>query len=173
MLHLAYGQSNFLFTGDAEKLAEREILASGADIRSDVLKVGHHGSDTSTSEDFLIAVAPSIAIISVGENDHGHPSAAVLALLAKHGVKVLRTDQQGSLVVSSDGETISTVVERQGEDPDPPPPPPEPIYIGNKNSKVFHRLTCKTLPAEHNQVKLYSRDEAIEKGFRPCQNCKP
>jgi competence protein ComEC len=175
VLHLTYGQSNFLFTGDVEKLAEREILVSGSDIRSDVLKVGHHGSDTSTSEDFLIAVAPSIAIFSVGkENDYGHPSTAVLALLAKHGVKVLRTDQHGSIVVTSDGRIISTTVEkRQVDDLDPTPPPPEPLYIGNKNSKVFHRLTCKTLPAEHNQVKLYSRDEAIEKGFRPCQNCKP
>lgn len=174
VLHLMYGQSNFLFTGDAEKLAEREILASGADIRSDILKVGHHGSDTSTSEDFLIAVAPSIAIISVGKgNDYGHPSTSVLALLAKHGVKIFRTDHHGSIVVSSNGETISAIVEKPREDPSPTPPPPPTALIGNKNSKVFHLTNCRTLPAEHNQVRLSSCEEAIEKGFRPCQNCKP
>jgi len=174
VLHLAYGQSSFLFTGDAENLAEREILASGADIRSDVLKVGHHGNNTSTSEDFLIAVAPSIAVISVGEgNDYGHPSPSVLALLAKHEVRVLRTDHHGSIVVSSNGETISVIVEKPGEDPNPAPLPPPTLYIGNKNSKVFHRTNCRSLPAEHNQVRLSSYEDAIEKGFRPCQNCKP
>jgi competence protein ComEC len=145
-----------------------------SDLRSDVLKVAHHGSDTSTSENFL-AVAPSIAIISVGKgNGYGHPSASILNLLAKHGVKVLRTNQYSSIVVTGDGRKISATVEkRQGGDSDSTPLPPELLYIGNRNSKVFHRLTCKTLPAEHNQVKLYSRDEAIEKGFRPCKNCKP
>ena len=82
VLRVDYGGTSFLFTGDMEQNAEADLMASGANVQADVLKVGHHGSPTSSSEAFLEAVAPSIAVISVGEdNDYGHPSADVLARL--------------------------------------------------------------------------------------------
>ena len=75
VLRVDYGGTSFLFTGDMEQKAEGDLLESGADVRADVLKAGHHGSPTSSSEAFLTAVQPSVAVISVGaDNDYGHPA---------------------------------------------------------------------------------------------------
>ena len=115
-----FGTRRFLFTGDAEAAEERWVLEhAGASLRADVLKVGHHGSSTSSTGPFLDAVHPRLALVSVGAgNLYGHPSAAVLRALAAHGAKVLRTDVLGTIVVSSDG--LRLWVEADGETWDVP-----------------------------------------------------
>ena len=104
---LIYGQTKFLFTGDLEQVAEEKILASSVNIAANVLKVGHHGSDTSSSEAFLDKVQPQFAVISVGkDNDFGHPSLRVIKRLERLGAKVLRTDQEGTVRLVSDGAKV-------------------------------------------------------------------
>jgi competence protein ComEC len=104
-----YGAVRFLLVGDAEQAEERWLLEhSRKDLRADVLKVAHHGSSTSSGDDFLAAVDPQAAIISVGvDNDYGHPSADVLAALGRVGARVFRTDREGTIVVSTDGSRIT------------------------------------------------------------------
>lgn len=105
--HLVFGNTTFLFTGDAYKSVERKLVNGGVIVESDVLKVGHHGSKTSTSRELLEQVMPEIAVISVGrENRYGHPYNEVLELLAEYGIKVLRTDQAGDIKIISDGENL-------------------------------------------------------------------
>lgn len=104
VLRLQYGHTSFLFTGDAETEAENDILNSGATISANILKVGHHGSSTSTSQSFLNRVNPSYAIISVGAgNTYGHPSQTVIDRLKAFGCKIFRTDLQGSIVITTSG----------------------------------------------------------------------
>lgn len=98
-----------LLPGDAEKEAEHEMLAQsgGSELRADVLKVGHHGSKNSTTDDFLAAVQPQVAIISAGEdNPYAHPSRELLQRLENAGVRVLRTDRDGAIHVLTDGHTL-------------------------------------------------------------------
>ena len=105
---LQYGETKFLFTGDCEEEAETDILENGMDIQADVYQVGHHGSRTASSQDFMDAVEPTYAVISCGEgNDYGHPHAEVLNRMRQMGIKVFRTDEQGSIVAVSDGKDIS------------------------------------------------------------------
>ena len=106
-LRLTYGRRSFLLTGDMEKPMEARLLDSGLNIRSDVLKVGHHGSNTSSTQAFLEAVAPTFAVISDGyENSFHHPHPQVLERLAEHRAGVLRTDLQGLVTVRTDGHNI-------------------------------------------------------------------
>ncbi len=107
ILKITYGNTSFLFTGDAEREAENAVIASGADLDSTVLKVSHHGSDTSTSYLFLREVMPKYAVISVGENnDYGHPTEEVLSRLRDADVTVYRTDIQGTIICKSDGKNV-------------------------------------------------------------------
>ncbi|WP_238904274.1 ComEC/Rec2 family competence protein [Clostridium sp. YIM B02506] len=107
IIKLTYGNNSMLFTGDAEKLSEKETLKKGYNLESDVLKVGHHGSSTSTSKDFLKAVNPSIAIISCGKNNkYGHPHKETIKALEDNKVKYYRTDLDGTIVLVSDGTNI-------------------------------------------------------------------
>jgi len=110
-----YRGARFLLTGDAERGEEERLVAAyGNALRADVLKVGHHGSSTSSTPEFLQAVRPRLALISVGvRNTYGHPSPAVLQALTRAGAAVLRTDAEGTLVVRTDGATIE--VEEAGE----------------------------------------------------------
>jgi len=104
---IAYGQRSFLLTGDMEKPMEARLLSETADLHSDVLKVGHHGSKTSTIQPFLDAVSPSIALISDGfENSFGHPNKDVLARLHDRHSAVLRTDLDGLITVRTDGQHL-------------------------------------------------------------------
>ena len=105
---LSYGIHSFLFTGDAENLSEDEMLKAGYNLDCDVLKVGHHGSDSSSSEAFLRAVSPKYAVISCGEdNDYGHPHKETLdALKGLDGLeKTLRTDLDKTIIFTADGKT--------------------------------------------------------------------
>jgi len=104
---LVFGKNSFLFTGDAYKDVEGKLINKEAEIDSDVLKVAHHGSKTSSSEEFIKAVSPEIAVISAGrENKYGHPNQEVLELLEKYGIRVLRTDKDGDIKIFSDGKEI-------------------------------------------------------------------
>lgn len=108
---LTYGSTSFLFTGDAEAESEEKITA---DIHADVLKVGHHGSRTSTSDEFLKRVSPSYAVISCGEdNSYSHPHKATLNRLKAAGVYILRTDINGNITFVSDGSELSAYVDYQ------------------------------------------------------------
>lgn len=103
-LRVDYGAHSLLFTGDAEAESEREMLAAGARLRADVLKVAHHGSSSSSTQAFLNAVSPRYAVISVGaDNDYGHPTQAALSRLRGMDATVLRTDERGSITFLSDG----------------------------------------------------------------------
>jgi len=104
---LTCGEKSFLFTGDAQADSEKEMIAKGYNLKSDVLKCGHHGSLTSTSAAFLKAVQPSTAIISCGvDNDYGHPNKAVLSRLEKAKVTIYRTDKQDTILAVCDGKSI-------------------------------------------------------------------
>lgn len=109
---LTYGDGTFLFTGDAEALSETDMLENGVPT-CDVLKVGHHGSSTSSSEAFIEAVSPQIAVISVGDgNSYGHPHASTLERLETHHVQVLRTDLCGTITITCDGRTYQIETEK-------------------------------------------------------------
>lgn len=105
VLRLTFGDASFLFTGDAQKANEKGMLDSGLNLSADILKVGHHGSHTSSGSVFLDAVSPAQAIISCGEdNDYGHPHKEVVEALQQRDVEILRTDKLGSIRVVTGGQ---------------------------------------------------------------------
>lgn len=107
-LKVTYGETSFVFTGDCEEEAEEDMVASGMDLKADVMKAGHHGSNTSNTIEMLQAVAPKAVVISCGENnEYGHPRAEVLNNLRAMGIQVYRTDEQGTIVAVSDGKEIT------------------------------------------------------------------
>lgn len=107
MAVISFGDMDFMFTGDAESTEESDVLSEGFDIDCEFLKVGHHGSSTSTSKRFLEAVSPELAAISCGkENRYGHPHTETLERLDRYGVEYYRTDTDGTLVFVCDGKTI-------------------------------------------------------------------
>ncbi len=108
---LTYGNKKFLFTGDATSTTERKILDK--DLSSDVLKVGHHGSQYSTTENFLDKVNPNYAVISVGQNNtYNHPRKETLNKLQERNIKVYRTDQDGTIIATTDGNEINFKTEK-------------------------------------------------------------
>ncbi|MBX4270684.1 ComEC/Rec2 family competence protein [Clostridium estertheticum] len=108
VIRLTFGNNSFIFDGDAEGASENEMLSKGFNISADVLKVGHHGSSSSTTQAFLDKVNPKYAIISVGkDNSYGHPHKSTMDKLKAKGVKVYRTDESGTIVATSDGENIT------------------------------------------------------------------
>ena len=176
VLKITYGDKSFLYTGDAERPAEQDILDAGYDISATVLKVGHHGSDTSTIYPFLREIMPQYAVISCGkDNIYGHPHDDLLSRLRDANVTVFRTDLQGTIVCTSDGKTVSFTTDQNTDIPTNPAEPPmeEDFYYGNTNSKKFHRPSCSGLPSEQNQVVFDSREEALRQGYEPCGRCKP
>jgi competence protein ComEC len=169
---LTYKDTSFLFTGDAEDISEKEMLKQNDDLNADVIKIGHHGGRTSSTKDFLEEVAPKYAVISVGlDNDYGHPHKETMERLNSLKLKIFRTDEQGTILMSSDGTTLTIdkapIVLKSNT------PIASEIYIGNKNSKVYHLNTCSGLPKVENQIKLLSKSDAESSGYKPCQICKP
>ncbi len=179
------GSNRFLFTGDAEEAAEKDIVEYNGDIEANVYQVGHHGSRTSTCEEFFQAVNPEYAVISCAEgNSYGNPSAQTLNTFRMNGVKVFRTDEEGTIVAVSDGTKItfdvppseswkpgeptgsSSVQEAQKETK-------ELSYVLNTKSKKFHKPTCGSLPTANREDSSESRSGLIAKGYSPCKICKP
>jgi competence protein ComEC len=113
ILRVTCGETAFLFAGDAGSAAEQEQLAAGTPLSAQVLKVGHHGSSSSSSAAFLAAVKPEWAVISVGaDNTYGHPHHETMTRLANAGAKVYRTDESGTVVITSDGVDLEMQTER-------------------------------------------------------------
>jgi competence protein ComEC len=108
VVKVAFGSTTFLLTGDAEARSEKELVATGKDLSATLLKVGHHGSLTSTSQAFLDKVNPKYAVISAGTgNKYGHPAQEIMDKLKAKGIKVFRTDEQKTIVATSNGKDIS------------------------------------------------------------------
>lgn len=112
-IKLVNQNNSFLMCGDAEKEVEREILNSGIDIKAQVYKASHHGSNTATTEEFLKAISPEYAVIECGkDNQYGHPHKETLKKFADMGVEVFRTDINGTIVAISDGNKITWQTEK-------------------------------------------------------------
>lgn len=189
VLRIDYGQTSFLFTGDAEREAEQVILNSGANLKAAVLKVGHHGSDTSTTYPFLREIMPQYAVISVGAgNSYGHPTENTLSRLRDADVKVFRTDLQGDIYCTSDGKTVSFTVKKnanadvfdgsgdnstnqqkptQPATPETPIPSAQLVWIPKTGSKYHSRSGCSNMK-NPSQV---TKDEAINRGYSACSKC--
>jgi len=113
VIKLVFGKNSFLFMGDAENVSEQEMLAKQYDLKADVLKVGHHGSNSSTGVDFLKAVSPRYAVIFVGkDNDYGHPSTQTLQKLIENDIQIFRTDLNGTVTFKSDGNILTIATEK-------------------------------------------------------------
>lgn len=111
-----YGNVKFVFTGDAEKRGEETMVKSGRDLRADILHLGHHGSNTSSTEAFLKAVDPDVAIYSAGkDNPYGHPHQEVIQRLFDLKIKVYGTDVHGTIIVKTDGKTYDISTEKSGK----------------------------------------------------------
>lgn len=176
VLRLEFGNTSFLFTGDMETDAESDMLNYWGDENSlfacDVLKVGHHGSNTSSGYRLLNAVDADYGVISVGAgNSYGHPHAEPLERFAQADMTILRTDELGHILAHSDGNTVTFTWQNQSATPSQVEIGETITYIGNKNSQKFHSPDCKNLPKEENQVYFYSYSEAIAAGFTPCGAC--
>lgn len=201
VLRIDYGKTSFLFTGDAEREAEQVILNSGTNLSATVLKVGHHGSDTSTTYPFLREIMPQYAVISVGtDNSYGHPTEDTLSRLRDADVTVFRTDLQGDVFCSSDGQTVTFSVSKNadadvfgsiGNNSTQKPTEPEETqsptesedeeqqgthYVLNTNTKKFHYPSCGSAKkiSEKNRKDFYgTREELLAMGYSPCGNCDP
>lgn len=113
VLKVTYGNTSFLFQGDAEADVEKQIMLSGIDLSADVIKIGHHGSNTSTTENYLQEVKPKYAVISAGiDNTYGHPSTPVINRLIKNNIEPLITSYHGDIVINSDGDNIQIIKQK-------------------------------------------------------------
>jgi beta-lactamase superfamily II metal-dependent hydrolase len=107
VLRMLFGDTAFLFTGDAERPSEQDMLDAGSTVHANILKIGHHGSSTATTPEFLDAVNPAVAVISCGSvNSYGHPHEEVLSLLTERDIQILRTDENGTIILSTDGTQV-------------------------------------------------------------------
>lgn len=106
VLKMTYSDVSFLFMGDAERLEEADILKAGYNVKADVLKVGHHGSKTSSSEKFLKSVSPKYAVISVGPDKSNLPKEEIIKRLGKYSEKIYRTDVKGNIIISTNGKSL-------------------------------------------------------------------
>lgn len=190
---LQHGEKKFILTGDAEEASEIEMLHSGIDISADVYKAAHHGSKTASTSSFLDTVSPDYAVISCGEdNSYGHPHAEVLNSFRTRGIKVFRTDEQGSIIAISDGKTITwncspsdtwKAGEPNGtEDSNMILINPtigidnasKTVFIVNRNTKKFHIPSCSSVDDildENKAQSTLTKDELIKKGYDPCKRC--
>lgn len=177
VLRIDYGNTSFLFTGDMETGAERDLIDSGANLSATVLKAGHHGSDTSTSYQFIREVMPKYSVLSVGEgNSYGHPSDEVLSRFRDAGTEVYRTDMQGHIIAESDGKTVTFRTEKEADTAtNPTGNSTLQVYVGNSGSKKFHLSDCASAKniQEDKQVLFFSRLHALLEGYEPCGRCNP
>lgn len=172
------GENSFLFTGDAEKLSEIQMLRNGIDLSADVLKLGHHGSSTSSHDNFMDEVDPDYAVISVGEdNSYGHPHKETLQILKDRKIKVYRTDKQNTIIFTSDGEKITvnktpyTITQsdlKNSNTSDKSDSDNIIVNITNTGSK-YHVAGCRYLKSDI-EVTLH---EALSNGLEPCGTCNP
>lgn len=185
VLRIDYGKTSFLFTGDAEREAEQVILNSGADLNVTVLKVGHHGSDTSTTYPFLREIMPKYAVISVGSgNSYGHPTEDTLSRLRDAEVKVFRTDLQGDIHCTSDGTDVTFSVTKNADadvfggigqnstttdttTESTSTPVADMVWIPKSGKKYHSNSSCSNMK-NPSQV---TKEQAIKMGYEPCKKC--
>lgn len=176
VLKVQFGNNSFLFTGDAESISEKEILDKRLDITADVLKIGHHGSHSSTTKEFLDAVNPKYAIISDGKNnDYGHPHRETLEKLNDKSIKTYRTDESGSIVVSSDKKNIKITLSNFDNDTssdfteeDIDEVKNSDVWVASEKSKVYHvDKECSNMRAP----KKITLEDAKNRKLRPCSKC--
>lgn len=195
VIKVVYGDDTLLFMGDAEKDIENNLISEHVELDADVLQVGHHGSDTSSSTEFLKEVDPDIAVVSVGkDNIYGHPSKKVLDLLKALGAQVFLTSEMGDVVITSDGKentvrTNKAVIGDEKVDSGAIIIPKETAsnedvqestsssgeYVGSRNSDKYHYPSCtwaKKIKAS-NEVWFSSTADAEAKGYIACKVCKP
>lgn len=194
---LAHGENTFLFTGDAEEDSEEDMVENDIPLKADVYKVSHHGSKTASTEEFMEEVDPEYAVISAGEgNSYGHPHAEVMNRLRAMGVEVFRTDEQGTIVLQSDGETItwnaspsdswaagepgSSSQAEKGEQDDEQKVSGKSTgnkkitYYINTNTAKFHKADCRYAPdpgSENCETSTQSKSALKKKGYSPCSYC--
>lgn len=188
VLRISYNKSSFLFTGDAEDIVESELISSGQTITADVLKVGHHGSDYSSTTAFLNKVKPKYAIISVGKNSYGHPNVDAMTRIATAGAEVYRTDEVGTIIVTTDGNTYSLNKNTSTIQSNAPPVEDDTsdniqddseiieksnissvsVYVTKTGSK-YHSYGCSYLKS-CIETTLSS---AKSNGYEPCSRCNP
>lgn len=163
---IEYKNDSFIIAGDAEESSELDMIKNDNNLKSDVLRIAHHGGRTSSNEKFLEKANPKYSIISVGsDNSYGHPHRETLERLKEIDTHIMRTDDFGNIVFISDGngltylgeaiENSSTQIE----------------YIGNRNTKVYHSKDCNSLPKEENQIIFKSMKEAEKNGYKPHDKC--
>jgi competence protein ComEC len=161
---------SFLFTGDLECEGRARLYATRPNLRAEVLKVAHHGAENGTDRAFLSRVNPAVAVISAGAgNRYGHPHRETLALL--QGRRVYRTDLHGDIVMRLGADKKLQIATTRAA-PTRPTAPTKPapavgVVIGNRNSKVYHRPDCRSLPKPQNQVRFRSAQEAERQGYHP------
>ena len=167
VLKLTYGSNVFLFMGDAEKQAEQAISAP---VKSDLLKVGHHGSSTSTSSAFLERVSPTYAVISCGANNqYGHPSSAVLERLDSIGAQIFRTDLSGTIRFRSDGQKITPLSSTARQNaPSLTRTSVTTVYITETGTK-YHRTDCRYLKNSRIPIPI----SELSSKYTPCNVCRP
>ena len=176
ILKVSYGESDFLFTGDSEIGPENDMMdywGESFDWDVEVLKVGHHCSETSTGYRFLYYTDPEYGVISVGEgNSYGHPHEPPMSRLKDAEVVLLRTDKLGHVIATTDGKEVTFTWENQNAQPeDVVSADGKALFFGNKKSKTFHDAACKNLPAEDNRADFADYGEAIAAGYKPCGSC--
>lgn len=181
------GSNKYLFMGDAGTEVEKALPLKEIG-KVNVLKVGHHGSKTSSSDTFIKSVAPKYAVICCGkDNKYGHPHQEVTSVLNKYKVTTFRTDLNGTVIITSDGTNISTKVSQQASTqpvsattksaqnkqkantPSTTTTSSEVVYI-TKSGKKYHKDGCDSL--SKSKIKI-SKGEAEQKGYEPCKKCNP
>lgn len=172
VITVEYGDVKALFTGDAERSVEAELIKNKDNINADILKVAHHGSRYASSVEFLNKVSPSAAVISSGSgNSYGHPHKEALERLEKCGAEILRCDKDGTVVLIADGKEVYKATGesfKKREESEQ-----RQVYIGNRKSKIFHCETCPNLPGNKNRVIFNKRENAVMAGYSVCGNCNP
>jgi len=192
VLKIMFGTTKFLFTGDAQASNEQDMINEGYDLSADVLKVGHHGSHTSTSQIFLDKVNPKYAVISLGkDNDYGHPHKEVMVRMQAKNIPVYRTDESGTIIATSDGTNIkfntnpgsykysgtsNSITTSASEKTTPTPN----ISTANQNQSVtlyttktgskYHLEGCSSLSKSKIPISL---SDAKAKGLTACSICHP
>lgn len=198
VIKLSYLNDSILLTGDCSKGEESDILNSGADISANLLKAGHHGSSTSSTEAFVSAVNPQIAVISCGQNnDYGHPHKETVARFNKHNIKMYRTDTMGTIIAECSGNGINmkygnnivsdtqtkavattdnAVENTTAEVKSTNSKTGSNTYILNTGSMKFHKPSCSSVSKMNDNNKEEYVGNAVDlknKGYSPCGICKP
>ncbi|MCF6465892.1 ComEC/Rec2 family competence protein [Clostridium sp. Cult2] len=163
---IEYMKNSFIIAGDAEESSELDMIKNSTNLKSDVLRIAHHGGRTSSNEKFLEKVNPKYSIISVGsDNSYGHPHRETLNRLKEIDTYIMRTDELGNIVLVSDGNELTHLGEATEKSST------QIEYLGNKNTKVYHSKDCNSLPKEENQIIFKSMKEAEENGYKPHDKC--